>query len=234
MARVYAIKKSTFYLQMCRTRSKFTYMKLVIVTGGAAPKWGQVVHEFSNAQSIIAVDSGLEHLQHWGIAPDYIIGDFDSITNPSLLNLYPDSSIIRFPIAKDYSDTELALQKAKSLGSSELVLVGGGEGRLDHTLALVALFMQGANTPIPQRWYTAKECIRVLDSGDYELSLNVGSCVSFFPISTHIGARSIGFKWNIDALSSGKLPFSLSNRVVNPEQQVSIQEGRLLMISSYT
>ncbi len=66
----------------------------------------------------IAVDGGYEYCQLLGIEPDYILGDFDSITETAgkqleEVCLKEPERVIRIPVVKDDTDT-LAALKLKS------------------------------------------------------------------------------------------------------------------------
>ena len=61
----------------------------------------------------------------------FAIGDFDSGQLEEPLP-FP---IERHPVAKDETDSELAIAKAKEMGYDTIILWGALSGRLDHTLA---------------------------------------------------------------------------------------------------
>ena len=56
---------------------------------------------------ILAADGGLAHLQKLGLAPDGILGDFDS------LGYVPENAQV-FPVEKDDTDAMLAVRKVSS------------------------------------------------------------------------------------------------------------------------
>ena len=88
---------------------------------------------------VIAVDSGANALYEFEAIPDYVLGDFDSI-DPKVLEHYGScSNIIRSPIEKDETDTELAIRKAVELNAGEIVILGATGSRLDHTLGNIFL-----------------------------------------------------------------------------------------------
>jgi thiamine pyrophosphokinase len=79
---------------------------------------------------VIAADSGILHLKKWGIQPNLLIGDFDS------LGFIPtDDSCLVYPKEKDDTDTLLAVRAGLERDFSTFVLLGCLGGRLDHTLA---------------------------------------------------------------------------------------------------
>ena len=115
-------------------------MRALIVSGGAAD--ADLLREYAHTGSfdrIIAADAGLEACHTAGLLPTDILGDFDSLGNPDLLDDYHKRGVpVRsFPERKDDTDTDLALHYAADLGADRIVLLGGTGTRLDHTLANV-------------------------------------------------------------------------------------------------
>lgn len=85
---------------------------------------------------VIAADGGYRHALACGAAVQVLLGDFDSLGEASL----PEGlEVHRLPPEKDLTDTQLAVDLALQRGATELVLVGGLGGRLDHTLSNLAI-----------------------------------------------------------------------------------------------
>ena len=79
---------------------------------------------------VIAADKGYEALEAYGVPPDLVVGDFDSLgRRPSHPN------VIQLPSAKDDTDMVYALREGLDRGFRRFVLLGGVGGRLEHTLA---------------------------------------------------------------------------------------------------
>ncbi len=206
-------------------------MKAVVVTGGLCPSLMQVQDEFTEPVFIIAADSGLRTLHQWKISPDLLVGDFDSVEK-ELYEMYSSVEKIKSSTYKDYSDTELALVEACKRGCEEIILIGGGEGRLDHSLALVMLFSQATTIPTPDRWYTACERIMSLTTGTHRLDCVIGDTVSFFPLGP-ARAVSSGLEWSLEHVGKGELFCSLSNLVTEQFPMVTVESGSFLCIHPY-
>ncbi len=79
---------------------------------------------------VIAADGGLAVTEKFGIKPDLILGDFDS------LGYVPDAAGIEiFPTKKDYTDSYIAVTEGLSRNCDTFVLYGTIGGRSDHTFA---------------------------------------------------------------------------------------------------
>ena len=85
----------------------------VIVSGGMLEEeFARSVLENPEIEFIIGVDRGLEFLYRHEICPNYIVGDFDSVSG-EILGYYEKETkvpIRKFNPVKDASDTEIALQ----------------------------------------------------------------------------------------------------------------------------
>lgn len=85
---------------------------------------------------VIAADEGIDHALAAGIEIDLAIGDMDSVSAAGLAAVEAAGTrIVRHPPSKDATDLELALDEAAALDPKRIVVLGGGEGRLDHLLA---------------------------------------------------------------------------------------------------
>ena len=119
-------------------------MHVVVFTGGQAPLPNDTVFYFAHTPKIdyiIAADEGLDTLEAYrhfygtthNFRPDYILGDMDSLKDESLLKKYASVHTEIYNTEKDYTDTELAIQKAESLGLNRrrgdmITLIGGSGG----------------------------------------------------------------------------------------------------------
>lgn len=120
-------------------------MLYLIVSGGPLPdSAAKYIKEISGQNEdhvIICCDGGADFLARHDIVPDMVVGDMDSIT-PEGLNFISENNIFteRYPIEKDWTDTEIALGKAGE--DSQIVLVCPLEGRIDHVIANLGLVLK--------------------------------------------------------------------------------------------
>ena len=195
--------------------------------GGYGPEPGKLNNLILQDDLICAADSGLDMALSAGIRPDGIVGDMDSLSDKALLLEFPSDTVEIYPEDKDETDTEIGLAWLRNRGCGSVIIIGGGEGRLDHTLALKALI--GGKHP-PDAWYTAREKIWNL-SGHNIISGNSGSVVSF--VASGIGPWRIsskGLKWELDEVVWNVDTISLSNRFTEPSAEITVYEGRFLVI----
>lgn len=199
----------------------------VLLIGGAGPGRDFISRVIESGDLICCADSGLDAAITAGIEPDRIVGDMDSISDTAVLKRFPADIIDIHPGDKDETDTEIGLAWLRDKGCDNLVIIGGGEGRLDHTLALLSLF--GTADP-PNLWFTARERIESI-SGEIEINGEPSSPVSFS--TTGPGpwdAVSQGLYWELDGVQWKSGTVSLSNRLNGTAARIKVKKGRLLMI----
>ncbi len=89
---------------------------------------------------LIAADGGLRHLDALERLPHLLIGDLDSIDRERIPALTGEGvRVEQYPVEKDETDLELAVDAALAAGCAEVIIAGGLGGRLDMTLANIFL-----------------------------------------------------------------------------------------------
>jgi thiamine pyrophosphokinase len=203
--------------------------KALVFTGGSAPELSTYDHEISDAELVVAADSGYDKAVYDGVSVDVLIGDMDSIRTAVL----PGTRVLTYPEDKDFTDTELALSHIhETLGDVEVVIIGGGEGRLDHTVSMIGLFRTATR---PARWYTRRECVYYVDTFmDLELE-RPGTTISVIALQDEPSrVISSGLHWELkDALLSNANA-SISNRNISSHVRLEVLEGKgVLLCVSY-
>lgn len=185
---------------------------------------------------IVSVDGGLRHCIDAGWAPDWLIGDMDSVTAEMLASMDTKSvRQIRFPADKDASDLELALDKLTAHRLDEVLLLGVSGGRTDHMLFNWAL-------PGKRQWPFR---IRLLDRHvdahvvrhDQPLRINkpVGTIISLLALSATTGVTVQGLRYTMQGVTL--LPGStlgLSNVSLTEQISVTLDSGVLLAMMNLT
>jgi thiamine pyrophosphokinase len=201
--------------------------KCFLFLGGDGPAGENLVECPGPEDLVLAADSGLDLADRFSVNVDYAVGDFDSIKDRSLLDTLETGHVITYDRDKEYTDTEIAILKARELGCDELVLIGGGGGRADHLFALFSLFER---EQAPDRWYASFGSAFCID-GEGSYKLDCGTLVSFFPLGDKVCRPwSCGLKWELEGLSWGRGSFGISNEVKKMHFQIGVHAGRMLMI----
>jgi thiamine pyrophosphokinase len=204
-------------------------LKGLAITGGEGPGQKVLKKLKEQADLVVAADSGLAACEEAGIVPDWIVGDMDSLDDVKRLEKYHAGRVIRYPEDKDLSDTELALSLLWEKGCGEVWLAGGGGGRTDHLMAILALFERQS---APDRWFTAREEIRRVKEGQaLSVETRIGGIVSVFPLGRGLWqAESSGLKWSLNGVAWESGGFSLSNLAESLPFEIRSKRGDFLVI----
>ena len=84
----------------------------------------------------IAADAGYRNAKALGVKVDLLLGDFDSLGADEIPK---DTERLSVPAEKDFTDTQLAVDTAIRKGADTIIIIGGLDGRLDHTLSNLAI-----------------------------------------------------------------------------------------------
>jgi thiamine pyrophosphokinase len=205
-------------------------VKGLLIIGGLGPSPRILKECGAGADIVMAADSGLESAVQAGIEPDLVVGDMDSISDARLLEGIPEQRKHILPVDKDETDTEYGLRVLRDMGCTEVVIAGGGGGRLDHALGIAMLFERGDP---PRRWVTEKEDVRLVE-GEMEFGGREGGTVSLFPIGAAAeDMHSEGLKWPLDGLRFARGYAGISNLVTSDRVLIRVGKGKLLMIAMY-
>jgi thiamine pyrophosphokinase len=200
-------------------------MDALLFTGGEAPERMEAL--LQGKPFVCAADSGLAVARRWRLDPDLVAGDMDSLENASLLDSVPKDRIIVFPKDKDETDTEIGLRLLFERGYKEVALIGGGGGRLDHLIALLALFERPLR---PRLWLTARERIDIVDK-EFYFSAGIGETVSAFPLGGgRTSAWSEGLKWELGGLEWDRGGFGISNEAKAEIVRIRVLSGALMIV----
>lgn len=182
--------------------------------------------------AVIAADGAMRYARPLGIVPELWVGDFDS-ADPDLMNQYVDVERRRFPVAKDKTDGELAVDFALQKGARNLVLCGAlGGKRTDHALFhltyAVALKEQGIDVLLTNG---GEEGYAIIP-GHYTFDLPEKTVFSIIGL-TDLGALSIeGAKWPLD---NKDVPFGSSLTVSNEvsgQLRLSLCQGKAILLAT--
>ena len=207
---------------------KYRQAPWLLFTGGRAPTAGWV-KKLPPAGEVFAADHGLDCCRKNSIIPDYILGDGDSAA--------PDTwtwgknlgvPIEEFPVAKDLTDTQLALTKMKK---APLILITGAfGGRFDH---LYSLMFSCAQQKVPCIISDEQETIAFVKK-DEELTFHFNvqpQAISLLPFTAACTGVTINnVRWPLtNATLTQTFPNAISNELL-PDQSkltVNIQQGIL-------
>lgn len=175
---------------------------------------------------IIAADGGLRHTQRLGIAPQAIIGDFDS------LHYIPTGAEV-FPVEKDDTDSMLAVKLGLSKGYDRYIIYGGLDGvRLDHTVANYQALQYLADRDARGILVGIDFCATVIKDGALRFPAGKQGDISVFCMGSD--ARGVDIEGLYYTLRDGTLscgfPLGVSNHFTDSPARVSVKQGSLLIL----
>jgi thiamine pyrophosphokinase len=186
----------------------------------------------TEADLVVAVDSGLHVAQDLGVPMDLVVGDLDSVDTDRLERAVATGAVVdRHPVDKDVTDLELGLDAARAAGTDRIVVLASAGGRLDHLLGVVAALGAPRLDGVEVEAHIGPA--RVLPVHDRrELGGRPGELVSLLAVGgPAVGVRTEGLKWTLDGatLEPGS-GWGLSNRFVTDTAVVEVAAGRLVVV----
>lgn len=181
---------------------------------------------------LIAVDGGLYPIQSLGLSPNLIIGDLDSIQPADLASAETaGAQVKRYPVEKDETDFELALNRALELQPIRTIIHAAIGGRMDQTLA--NLFLAGADRcqPLHLELWDGPDTYRFIHSR-LEISGQPGDTVSLLPWegpAEGVTTRDLRYPLRAETLFPDRSR-GISNEMTSTTAEVSLTKGKLLCI----
>ena len=215
-------------------------MRTVIISGGRIEcDFALSFLENETFEQFIAVDNGLRFCYDNQIKPTWIVGDFDTAA-PELVEYYQtqtDIPIRRFNPVKDSTDSQIAIELALELGSSEITLLGGTGTRMDHVLGNIQSLMLAKKKGVSCVILDEYNRIQLID-GETRLkkSEQYGKYVSLLPLTTEVtGVDLTGFKFNLTGhtfTSTGSAGLGVSNEIIEDTAEIRVKSGIFVLIES--
>lgn len=209
-----------------------------IVSGGKIEDaFATAVLKGTAEKNVIAADSGMEFLRRNEIAPQVIIGDFDSVSSETLEWFQAKDNITWHKLnpVKDDTDTEFALRLAISMGAECITVLGGTGSRLDHVLGNIELLGIGLEQGVEIELLDANNRIRMTDHGMVlKKEEQFGKYVSLIPYTTQVEHLYLkGFKYPLaDYCLKGFCSIGVSNEITAEQAEITFENGILIVIES--
>ena len=180
---------------------------------------------------IIAVDSGIGIVRNFGIIPDCLVGDLDSAAKEDIQWAKDnDINIIKYPVEKDFVDTQLALDIAYQVNPTEITIYNELSGRFDHAITLAYLLLQPLKRGIKARIVSKNNIIYLVDK--HITIASSDSYVSIFPFTPQAQATAVGLKYNLPEIFYAENPMGISNEFIKERAEITVKQGIILLIMS--
>ncbi|WP_446899467.1 thiamine diphosphokinase [Clostridium sp. LBM24168] len=209
-------------------------MKVTIVSGGNAPSLNLLRNELKSSSFLICADGGGNCLYKYNIKPDYLIGDFDSISNEAL-NFLKNSGtkISKYPVKKDFTDTEAVFNKALELNANEITFLGCTGNRLDHLMGNIGMLKKSLEHGIKAYIKDENNSIEIMNKSSV-IGGKRGEVFSLYAYCDIVENLSIiGAKYELNnynlALGDSR---TVSNEFLDDEVRILFKSGLILLFRS--
>jgi thiamine pyrophosphokinase len=206
--------------------------RIIILANGELPNLEQARTLLRADDYLICADGGTRHAVTLGLTPRLIIGDMDS-TEKNILKEFQKANveIELYHRDKNETDLELAINKAVAINPQEIIIVAALGGRMDQTLANIALLSS----------VQLSTCNVKLDDGVEEIFFvtnqaqikgRSGDVVSLIPWGNPVhGVQTKNLKWQLnDEILYPNKTRGISNEMISDTASVKIKSGSLLLI----
>ncbi|WP_102027333.1 thiamine diphosphokinase [Salirhabdus sp. Marseille-P4669] len=213
-------------------------MSVVAIVGGGPkediPDLSQYV---SSNVTWIGADRGNLTLLEAGITPMIAVGDFDSLTTQELETVKSRvKNICTYPIEKDATDLELAIEQALSLYPTKIYIFGVTGGRKDHELISYQLLYRLEKRSISSAIINKQNWIELKLPKSHTIEYDpMYKYISFIPQSHSVKNVTLeGFYYPLQnkTIEIGS-SISVSNHLIGKKGTFSFTEGILLLVKSH-
>jgi thiamine pyrophosphokinase len=175
--------------------------RAIIFTNGNLSDFSLAKKIITKEDYLIAADGGVKQILKLGLIPKTIIGDFDSISITLRKKLQQFKiEWIKYPIKKDKTDFELAIDLALEKKYTQIIIFGILGDRIDHFVANVLLLakIQIENQTLKIKIFEGNQEIFVLNK-KIVVTGQVGDEISIIPISEKLkGVVTEGLEYQLN------------------------------------
>ncbi len=199
---------------------------VLIICNGEPPGKALTRRLTHEAELVVAADGGANVARRYGIRPDVIIGDLDSILG-STRKAFSSSRVVHVK-RQDSTDLEKALDFVVAARFSEAVIVGATGKRLDFTLGNLSVIWR----------YTRRLGVRFIGN-DWEatpvesgrrIDAAVGTTVSLIPFGRCSGITLSGLRYPLRDATMDIGQIGVSNVVRRSPFTIHVKRGKLMLI----
>ena len=179
---------------------------------------------------IICADGGIKHAEALGLTPDVWLGDGDSLCGEEI----KVGERYTFPVRKDNTDMDLAIELALEKGSCDITVIGGIGGRRDHEFSHFCLLKKLLENGASGRFIDEKNEISMADKS-FTVYPDDKKYISFFPFGGDVTNFSVkGLRYEAEGihLSCSKVQASSNCFDGENEGHITFDSGYVLVIRS--
>lgn len=181
----------------------------LLILGGdvLTPDLANIVHY----DAVFCADSGVGITRRLAIKPDYVLGDFDSVSEDDLnWARNCNSEITVYPAEKDETDGELCAKLIANKGFESVCVLGVFGGRIDHVFGNLQLLKYFFKIGIKAVAYHDGFEVSVV-SGTNNFVASNGDLISVFALGKSVFVRLINLKYEYAGMLESGTARGISN-----------------------
>lgn len=169
--------------------------KTVILANGQFPEAAHCLEVLENAERIVCCDGAVVSLLEYGLEPEVIIGDLDSV--PEKIKARYNSKLIRID-EQETNDLTKAVNYCHDKNYGSVTILGATGLREDHSLGNISLLLD-YNEKLKARILTDHGEFSII-SGRQRILSTPGEKFSFFSVDNQVRVTSEGLKYPMKSL----------------------------------
>lgn len=209
-------------------------MKTFIFLNGEPPEKTWILNELKDISYKICVDGASEYMKSFGIIPDLIVGDLDSM-HKDTKEYFQEMGVefLEFNPKKNKTDTEIAVDIAVEKKFEEIIFYGALGRRIDHTLGNLGMLYYSHKNGLKASIKDEKNQIWICES-ELNITGEAGDLLSVIPYKNDlIGITLQGLEYPLEDFT---MEFGssrgISNVFLEDEASVKLKSGIALVIKS--
>lgn len=201
----------------------------IILADGRFPSSQETITMLKNAKQIICCDGAADKLLAFGIMPNIVIGDLDSISPDTREQL--KERLIKVE-EQESNDLAKAFSYCMSQGLQDVCILGATGGREDHTLGNISLLADFAKLMPNIKMFTDHGIFFVAqESGAF--SSFAGQQISIFSFDPEIKISSAGLKYPLNSLQLRRWWQASLNEASGDSFSLDFSGGTLIIFATY-
>jgi thiamine pyrophosphokinase len=200
-------------------------LQAVILAHGERPSRRFIEHLRRSASLFLAADGAANYLAELGIAPDVVLGDFDSL-HPDTKRVFSNSRFV-FNADQETCDLEKGVVYALDQGATQIALIGAQGGRIDHSLTTISILLKFASQA--QIAILDENAVTYCVQEELEIEGKAGETLSLIAFTPVEDVYLEGVQWPLHGENLYPGSRGVSNVILNPPVRVRARNGVLLL-----
>lgn len=198
----------------------------LIICNGEPPSRRLARRLARHADLVIAADGGANIARRYGIRPNVIIGDLDSI-RPATRKVFRSTIIMQIS-RQDNTDLEKALDYVLTRELDEVLVIAATGKRLDFTLGNLSVIWK--YTPALRMTFLGDGWMALPVGRSRTLEAPIGTTVSLIPFGPCRGITLLGLRYALANATMNVGGIGVSNVVRSSPFSVRVRKGNMLLI----